>query len=124
MCSQIRNDKCFKAGRTVSTMETPWYVLRSPEIGKKFQGFYKACNEDGVLDKKTKELLMLTLTSAFRCPHCTESHIKAALEAGLTREEITEALLIAAAEDAGTQLSWAKDIYKKYLGGHCGHLGE
>ena len=116
MCSQIRNDKCFKAGRTVSTIETPWYVLRSPEIGKKFQGFYKACNEDGVLDKKTRELLMLALASVFRCPHCTEAHIKTALEMGVSKEEITEALLIAAVEGAGTQLAWAKDVYQKYLG--------
>lgn len=115
MCSQTQHGKYFKAGKTVSTMETPWFVLHAPEIGKKFQDFYQACNENGVLDKKTKELLMLTLASVFRCPHCTEAHIKAALEAGLTREEITEALLIAAVESAGTQLSWAKDIYLKYL---------
>ena len=77
--------------KTMNTVETPWYVLRSPEIGKKFQDFYKACNEDGVLDKKTKELLMLALASVFRCPHCTEAHIKAALEMGVSKEEITEA---------------------------------
>ena len=94
---------------------TPWYVLNSPEIGKPFADFYEACNTSGVLNKKTKELLMVALTSAFRCPHCTESHIQAALEAGVSKEEITEALLIAAVEAAGTQLSWAKDIYLKYL---------
>ena len=106
--------------KTMNTVETPWYMLRSPEIGEKFRDFNKACNEDGVLDKKTKELLMLTLASVFRCPHCTESHIKAALEAGVTKEEITEALLIAAVEGAGTQLAWAKDVYQKYLGSHSG----
>jgi len=118
MCSQIQNDKCFKTGRTVSTMETPWFVLLSPELGKKFQDFHQVCNENGVLNKKTKELLMLALASVFRCPHCTEAHIKAALEMGVSKEEITEALLIAAVEGAGTQLSWAKEIYLKYLGNH------
>ena len=95
---------------------TPWYVLNSPEIGRPFQDFYDACNNEGVLDKKTKELLMLSLASAFRCPHCTESHIQAALDAGASREEITETLLITAVEAAGTQLNWAKEIYLKYLG--------
>ena len=33
-------------------------------------------------------------------------------------EEITEALLIAAVEGAGTQLAWAKDVYQKYLDSH------
>lgn len=94
---------------------TPWYVLNSPEIGKPFREFYEACNRGAVLDQKTRELLMLCLASVFRCPHCTESHIKAALEAGATREEITEALLIAALEAAGTQLAWAKDTFQKYL---------
>jgi len=95
---------------------TPWYVLNSPEIGGPFQDFYDACNNEGVLDKKTKELLMLSLASAFRCPHCTDAHIKAAIEAGASKEEITETLLITAVEGAGTQLSWAKEIYLKYLG--------
>jgi len=95
---------------------TPWYVLNSPEIGKPFSDFYDACSGEGILDKKTKELLMLVLASVFHCKHRTEAHIKAALEVGVTREEITEALLIAAAEGAGTQLVWAKDIFLKYLG--------
>ena len=95
---------------------TPWYSLHSPEIGETFQDFYEACSEKGVLDKKTKELLMLTLASVFRCPHCTEEHIKEALKAGVTKEEITEALLIAALEGAGTQLAWAKEIYLRCLG--------
>ena len=100
----------------ITEKTTPWYSLHSPEIGETFQDFYEACGEKGVLDKKTKELLMLTLASVFRCPHCTEEHIKEALKAGVTKEEITEALLIAALEGAGTQLAWAKEMYLKYLG--------
>ncbi len=94
---------------------TPWFVLNSPEIGGAFGEFSKQCNENGVLDRATKELLMIALASVFRCPHCVESHIKSALEIGVSREEITEALLIAAYEGAGTQLAWAKDTYTKYL---------
>lgn len=95
---------------------TPWYVLNSPEIGQPFQDFHDAVANGGVLDTKTRKLLMLSLASAFRCPHRTESHIKAALEAGVTKEEITEALLITAVEATGAQLSWAKEIYLKHLG--------
>jgi AhpD family alkylhydroperoxidase len=102
----------------MSERKTPWFVLNSPELGRPFQEFYEACKEKGVLDNKTKELLMLALASAFRCPHCTEQHIQRALDAGASKEEITEALLIAAAEAAGTQLAWQKNLYVKYLG--CG----
>lgn len=99
----------------MSTSKNPWYVSNSPEIGKTFEEFYRTCTTKGVLDPITKELLMLALACVFRCPHCTETHIRAALDVGATKEQITEALLIAAVEGAGTQLAWNKEIYVKYL---------
>jgi len=99
----------------MDTSKSPWYVNNSPEIGKSFEDFYRNCTTKGVLDPTTKELLMLALACVFRCPHCTETHIRAALDAGATKEQITEALLIAAVEGAGTQLAWNKEIYLKYL---------
>jgi len=95
--------------------KTPWFVLHSPELGKAFENFYQECNEDGVLDKKSKELLMVALTSVFRSPNQAEVHIKRALEVGATKEEIAEVLLIAAAEGAWTQLASAQQICLKYL---------
>lgn len=93
-----------------------WYIKNSPKIGKKWREFHDTIShEESVLDKKTKELLMAALASAFRCNHCTEAHVKGALEAGASKEEVTEALLIAALEGSGTQLYWAKDIFEKYL---------
>jgi AhpD family alkylhydroperoxidase len=96
--------------------ETPWYAASSPEIGGAFLKFYQACNEKGVLEKKTRELLMCALACAFRCPHCTQVHIEGALEAGASRQEVAEALLIAACEGAGTQLYWLRDTYERLLG--------
>jgi AhpD family alkylhydroperoxidase len=96
--------------------KTPWFVLHSPEFGRAFEGFYQVCNEDGVLDKKTKELLMLVLNSVFRCPSDIEEHLIRALEAGVTKEEITEALIIAAAEGARAQLILERELCLKYLG--------
>jgi len=98
-----------------TTTQSPWFVEQSPEIGAKFAEFYQACKEKGVLDKKTKELLMASLACVFRCPHCTEEHVKGALDSGASKEEITEALLIAAVEGAGTQLAWHKETLMKYL---------
>ena len=95
--------------------KTPWFVLRSPELGQPFQKFFNVCKEKGVLDKKTKELLMLALASVFRCPYCTEKQIRSALDAGVTKEEITEALIIAAVVGAGAQLTCAKNIFMKHL---------
>ena len=94
----------------------PWYIKQSPQIGKLFQEFYAACNEKGVLDSKTRELLMCALACVLRCPSCTESHIEKALKSGASKAEVAEALLIAAVEGAGTQLYWAKGIFDKHLG--------
>jgi AhpD family alkylhydroperoxidase len=104
-----------KRTEEMSNVKTPWFVLNSPELGKPFREFYEACEEKGVLDRKTKELLMAALACVFRSPRCIEEHIKGALEAGATKEEVTEALLIAAVEGAETQLAWNKKTFMKYL---------
>lgn len=88
---------------------TPGYVLNSPELGKPFQLCYQACKEDGVLDKKTKELIATALSSLCGCPRYTEIRIKEAMKAGVSREEITEALLIAAVEVPGARLKWQEE---------------
>lgn len=93
----------------------PWYMKHS-EIGAAYRHFHDTCNEKTVLDRKTRELLQLALACAFRCPHCTEDHVKGAMEAGASKQEITETLLITAQEGAGTQLSWVREVYVKYLG--------
>lgn len=106
----IKSEKCF-----VKKSKIPWFVLNTPELGKPFKDFYEACRKQSVLDKKTKELLMLVLASAFRCPGRVEEHIESAIDAGASREEITEALLITAAEAANTHLGLREDIYLKFL---------
>ena len=87
--------------------QTPGYKLHSPEIGERFQDFYNACDEQGAPDTKTRELLMVALACISRCPHCTEEHIRAALEVGATKDEVAEALLIA--------LYWAKQVYERHF---------
>jgi alkylhydroperoxidase/carboxymuconolactone decarboxylase family protein YurZ len=106
----------MEGGKNMSRTQTPWFVLHSPELGKAFESFYQVCNENGVLDRKTKELLMLALTAVFRSPDSTEEHFKRAFDAGATKEEIAEVLLITAAEGARTQLALEKQTCLKYLG--------
>ena len=93
----------------------PWYTQNS-EFGRAFYEFHEAGNTKSVFDDKTRELLQVALACVFRCPHCTESHIKKALTAGCTKQEVSEAILMAAMEASGTQLSWLKEVFIKYLG--------
>jgi AhpD family alkylhydroperoxidase len=59
----------------------------------------------GRLDKKTKELVAVACTYLTRCPYCIVGHTEAALEAGATKEEIAEAIQIAAALNAGAAMA-------------------
>jgi|SRR5271157_2033415 AhpD family alkylhydroperoxidase len=95
--------------------ESPWYLKKSP-LGAAYQHFSGVARQETVLDVKSKELIRLAVASVFRCHHCTEHHVKDALEAGVTKEEITEALLLASLQSAGTQLNWNKELFEKYLG--------
>ena len=94
---------------------TPWYLKKSP-LGAGYAHFSNLAREKTVLDAKTKELIRLAVASVFRCPHCTENHINAALKSGATKAEISEAILLSALQAAGTQLNWQKEMFEKYLG--------
>ncbi|MEI6080320.1 MAG: carboxymuconolactone decarboxylase family protein [bacterium] len=93
-----------------------WYLKESNKIGSAFQHFQNTLDEQSVLDVRTRELLKLALACVLRCRHCTEGHIKKALELGATKQEITETLMIAALEGAGTQLAWDKEFFQEVLG--------
>ena len=85
-------------------------------MGAAYQHFSNAAKQQTVLDAKTKELIRLSIASVFRCNHCTEHHIKDALNAGASKEEISEAILLSSLQAAGTQLNWSKELFEKYLG--------
>jgi len=108
-------DNLFGGKMPMSTTRTPWFVLNSPELGKPFAESCQSCQNKGVLDRKTKELLMMAVASMSRSRHNMAEHIKGALAAGATREEITEAILIVAVEGANSQLTWQEELCKKYL---------
>ncbi len=50
---------------------------------------------EGALDKKTKELLGLVASTVLRCDDCVKYHLEESHKAGLTKEEVVEALSIA-----------------------------
>ena len=57
--------------------------------------------DDGKIPRKYRELIALGVAFTTQCPYCIEVHTKNAKTAGASREEVTEAALIAAALRAG-----------------------
>jgi AhpD family alkylhydroperoxidase len=96
---------------------TRWYAAASPALGRAFQVYHDAVTEQSSLDRKTIELIKLAVSSVLRCPHCTEDHIEKALEAGASRQEVSDALHLSALQGAGTQLYWTLETFEKHLGG-------
>jgi AhpD family alkylhydroperoxidase len=94
--------------------KSPWYIGKSP-LGAAYQHFSNAAGHGTVLDAKTKELIRLAVSSVFRCKHCTEHHINDAINAGATKEEVAEAILLSSLQAAGTQLNWHKDFFEEKL---------
>jgi 4-carboxymuconolactone decarboxylase len=68
------------------------------------------------LDRKTKELIFIVSLTVLRAerPHIT-SHIKQALEAGATPEEILEAIEIAAPEAGVVAFQWGLDAWREVV---------
>ena len=89
----------------------PWYLGTSP-LGAAYAHFSNVAGQNTVLDAKTKELIRLAVASVFRCKHCTEHHVHDAMEAGATKQEVAEAILLSALQAAGTQLNWHKEFFE------------
>jgi AhpD family alkylhydroperoxidase len=62
---------------------------------------HTAERNDGVIPVKYRELISVAVALTTQCSYCIEAHIKNAVDAGATREEIGETVFIAAALRAG-----------------------
>ena len=57
--------------------------------------------DDGKIPRKYRELIAIAVAHTTQCPYCIEVHTKKAKKAGATKEEVVEAVLLAAALRAG-----------------------
>jgi AhpD family alkylhydroperoxidase len=68
---------------------------------KAFVAFDKAAMAAGAIPVKYKELMALAVAFTTQCPYCIEIHANKARQAGVTDQEISEAVFVAAALRAG-----------------------
>ncbi|MCC4772046.1 carboxymuconolactone decarboxylase family protein [Methanosarcina sp. DH2] len=80
-----------------------------PETAKAYKQMTDTVlSTDNFLDLKTKELIAVVAAVLVRCQACVDLYLPKAYEAGCTREEIAEALAVAACISAGSQVEWTK----------------
>ena len=59
--------------------------------------FSKTVFEAGALDRKTKQLIAVAVAHVTQCPYCIRAHTPQAMREGASKEEIMEAIWVAAA---------------------------
>jgi AhpD family alkylhydroperoxidase len=79
----------------------------APEVMRAFSQLAQAATGAKALDAKTKELIALGIAVAVRCDDCIAFHVKAALERGASKEEVTETLGMAIYMGAGPSVMYA-----------------
>lgn len=79
----------------------------APKNLEAWRNFSKAVFEAGALDEKTKQLIAVAVSHVTQCPYCIKSHSKQAMRKGASKEEIMEAIWIAAEMRAGAAYAHA-----------------
>lgn len=92
-----------------------WRQEFIPEADRAFWNFKREIFDEGALDRKTKELIAVAVSSMLRCRHCTRSHIQAAFKAGASKAEVAETLAVLWLIGSGVQIVWNQEGFEEHL---------
>jgi AhpD family alkylhydroperoxidase len=85
-----------------------------PDTMAGFSAMAQAATKDGVLDKKTKELIALAIGVATRCDGCIGFHTEALIRLGASKAEVEECLGMAIYMGGGPALMYAADALRAF----------
>lgn len=85
-----------------------------PEVMAGFSALAQAATKDGVLDKKTKELIAMALAVSTHCEGCIGFHSQALVKLQTTREELLETLGMAVYMGGGPSLMYAAEALEAF----------
>jgi alkylhydroperoxidase/carboxymuconolactone decarboxylase family protein len=81
----------------------------NPQLFDLFMKWYSATMEAGALDARTKKLIALAVAFAIQEPYCIDSYSSACTDAGISPEEMSEAVSVAAViRGGGTVAHWVQ----------------
>jgi 4-carboxymuconolactone decarboxylase len=94
-----------------------WLVSKFEKVLQSHQELGKTLREAGPIDEKTAHLIQLAAAAAVRSEGSVHSHVKRALQAGATADEIYHSLILLTSTigfpAVAASLSWAKDVIEK-----------
>jgi len=73
----------------------------APAPAAAFDAFGEAVFADGALPAKVKQIIAVAVAHVTQCPYCIKGHTRLALSNGATRQELMEAIWVAAEMRAG-----------------------
>ncbi len=84
------------------------------ELGDKFFEYYGKVFEEGTLTAREKSLIALAVSHTIQCPYCIDAYTGDGLKRGITKEEMMEAVHVAAAIRSGATLVHGVQMMNKY----------
>lgn len=90
------------------------FAKQSPDVMRGMAALDNAAAKTGNLEPKIHELISLAVAVTTRCDGCIAVHTKKAAEAGASLEEVSEALGVAIAMNAGAALTYSARVVETY----------
>ncbi|WP_282065078.1 carboxymuconolactone decarboxylase family protein [Aliiroseovarius marinus] len=84
----------FKALLDDTTKNTKSFAAAHPDGANGFRAMHRAALVDGALSVKDKELQCIAIGIVKQCNDCIGFHVRAAIKAGATREEVAETVAV------------------------------
>jgi len=100
----MENENLFPAATKELADKKAALALKNLEA---WRNFSKTVFEAGALPEKTKQLIAVAVAHVTQCPYCIRSHTKYAIRKGASKEEIMEAVWVAAEMRAGAAYAHA-----------------
>lgn len=85
-----------------------------PDVMAGFSALSQAATKEGVLNKKTKELITMALAVANHCPGCIGFHAQSLIKLQTSREELLETLAMAIYMGGGPSLMYAAEALEAF----------
>ncbi len=89
------------------------FVKDYPDVWEAHQKLSEACAESGPLDRKTRELIKVAISAAANQTTAVQRHAVMAVQAGASKEEICQTILLLITTvgfpRASAALQWAKN---------------
>ena len=88
-----------------------------PKVAEAYENLGNAVHSAGPLDNKTRALVKLGISAGARLEGGFHSHVRKAIDAGVTKEEMVHAVMLAlptiGLPSMMAALSWIDDVFEK-----------